>query len=42
MRLGINLCFAVNRLIEPEVWAEFIRADLGLDTVQFTFDMLDP
>lgn len=42
MRLGINLCFAANRLIEPEVWAEFIRADLGLDTVQFTFDLLDP
>lgn len=42
MRLGINLCFAVNRLVEPEVWAEFVRADLGLDTVQFTFDLLDP
>jgi len=42
MRLGINLCFAGSRLIEPEVWAEFIRRDLGLDTVQFTFDLLDP
>jgi sugar phosphate isomerase/epimerase len=42
MRLGINLCFALKRLTEPEEWAEFVRADLGLDTVQFTFDLLDP
>ncbi len=42
MKLGINLCFAVKRLSEPEAWAEFVRADLGLDTVQFTFDLLDP
>ncbi len=42
MRLGVSLCFAVERFAEPEVWAEFVRADLGLDTVQFTFDLLDP
>src|ERR1700741_3718785 len=42
VRLAISLCFTVGRLIEPEVWAEFVRADLGLDTVQFTFDLLDP
>jgi sugar phosphate isomerase/epimerase len=42
MRVGINLCFAVQRLAEPEAWAEFVRADLGLDTVQVTFDLLDP
>jgi sugar phosphate isomerase/epimerase len=42
MKLGINLCFAVKRLPEPEAWAEFVRADLGLRTVQFTFDLLDP
>ena len=42
MKLGINLCFAVKRLTEPGAWAEFVRADLGLDTVQFTFDLLDP
>ncbi len=40
--IGINLCFALKRLTEPEAWAEFVRADLGLDTVQFTFDLLDP
>jgi D-erythrulose 1-phosphate 3-epimerase len=42
MKLGVNLCFAVNRLIEPSAWAEFVRADLDLDTVQFSFDVLDP
>jgi D-erythrulose 1-phosphate 3-epimerase len=42
MKLGINVCFAVKRLTEPEAWAEFVRADLGLDTVQFTFDLIDP
>jgi sugar phosphate isomerase/epimerase len=42
MKLGINLCFAVKRLTEPEAWAEFVRADLDLDEVQFTFDLLDP
>jgi sugar phosphate isomerase/epimerase len=42
MKLGINLCFAVKRFTEPEMWAEFVRSDLDLDTVQFTFDLLDP
>jgi D-erythrulose 1-phosphate 3-epimerase len=42
VRLGISLCFTVGRLAEPEAWAEFVRADLGLDTVQFTFDLVDP
>ena len=42
MTLGVSLCFAVERLTEPEAWAEFVRADLGLDTVQFTFDLVDP
>lgn len=42
MNLGINLCFAVKRHLEPQQWAEFVRADLGLDTVQVTFDLLDP
>ncbi|MBV9022662.1 MAG: sugar phosphate isomerase/epimerase [Streptomycetaceae bacterium] len=42
MNLGINLCFAVKRTPEPEKWARYVREDLGLDTVQFTFDLLDP
>jgi len=40
--LGINLCFAVKRYLEPERWAQFVREDLGLTTVQFTFDLADP
>lgn len=42
MPLGINLCFAAKRMPEPERWAAFVREDLGLDRVQFTFDLLDP
>ncbi|MBI1758170.1 MAG: TIM barrel protein [Actinobacteria bacterium] len=42
MPLGVNLCFAVKRMPEPERWAAFVREDLGLDHVQFTFDLLDP
>lgn len=42
MLLGINLCIAVKRWTEPEAWAAFIREDLGVQHVQFTFDLLDP
>ncbi len=42
MPLGVNLCFAVKRMPEPEVWAAFVREHLGLEQVQFTFDLLDP
>ncbi|MGH3874891.1 MAG: sugar phosphate isomerase/epimerase family protein [Pseudonocardiaceae bacterium] len=42
MPLGVNLCFAVKRMTEPEAWAAFVREDLGLAHVQFTFDLLDP
>lgn len=42
MDLGINLGFALKRWPEPERWASMVREDLGLDMVQFTFDLLDP
>ncbi|MGH3754428.1 MAG: sugar phosphate isomerase/epimerase family protein [Pseudonocardiaceae bacterium] len=42
MPLGVNLCFAVKRMPEPHAWAAFVREDLGLAHVQFTFDLLDP
>jgi sugar phosphate isomerase/epimerase len=42
MNLGINLSFAVKRWVEPPVWAEFVRKSLGLELVQFTYDLLDP
>jgi sugar phosphate isomerase/epimerase len=41
-RLGINLGFAINKYIEPEVWARVVREDLGLGYVQFVADLLNP
>lgn len=41
-RLGINTGFAVNRYVEPEVWARIVGQDLGVRYVQFTADLLNP
>ncbi|MDR2619220.1 MAG: sugar phosphate isomerase/epimerase [Treponema sp.] len=41
-RLGINLGFAINKYIEPEVWTRIVRKDLGLKYVQFVADLLNP
>jgi len=38
-RLGINNCFAVRRWPEPADWAPIV-ADLGLDTVELSLDLL--
>ena len=40
--LGINLGFAINRYIEPEVWTRIVALDLGLTKVQFVADILNP
>jgi D-erythrulose 1-phosphate 3-epimerase len=40
--LGINTCFAVKRWPEADQWARIIRERLGLDRVQFSFDLADP
>ena len=40
--LGINTGFASNRFPRPEDWVPVVANDLGLDTVQFTADLLDP
>jgi sugar phosphate isomerase/epimerase len=42
MNFGINLSFAVKRWVEPEAWAKIVRETLGLELVQFTYDLLDP
>jgi sugar phosphate isomerase/epimerase len=42
MNFGINLSFTVKRWVEPHVWAKIVRETLGLDLVQFTYDLLDP
>ena len=39
---GINLGFAIKRWPEPRQWASIVREELGLDSVQFSYDLLDP
>ena len=41
-RLGINLGFAINKYIEPEVWTRVVRHDLGLRYVQMVADIINP
>lgn len=40
--LGINTGFAINRFPEPENWVPVVADELGVDTVQFTADLLNP
>ncbi len=40
--LGVNTGFATNRFPEPEDWIGVVADELGLDTVQFTADLLNP
>ncbi|MBN2308473.1 MAG: TIM barrel protein [Candidatus Hydrogenedentes bacterium] len=40
--LGINTGFAINRFPEPDDWIDVVADELGLDTVQFTADLLNP
>jgi len=42
IKLGINNCFAVKRWPEPWAWSRIVGKDLGLDVVQFSYDLLDP
>jgi len=40
--LGINLGFAINKYIEPEVWTRVTACEIGLQKVQFVADLLNP
>lgn len=40
--LGISTGFAINRYPEPEDWTSIVAEELGLNTVQFTADLLNP
>lgn len=40
--LGINLSFCVKRWITPDLWAPVVRDQLGLNLIQFSFDLVDP
>jgi len=42
LKLGINCGFAINRYIEPEVWGDIVGRELGLHSVQFVADLLNP
>lgn len=42
MALGVNLSFCVKRWVTPELWAPLVKDRLGLDLVQFSFDLIDP
>jgi sugar phosphate isomerase/epimerase len=40
--LGINTCFAPKRWAEPAEWSRITSEELGLKSIQFTFDLMDP
>jgi sugar phosphate isomerase/epimerase len=40
--LGLNLGFAVNRYSSPLQWTELVADELGIKSVQFTADLLNP
>ena len=40
--LGVNNCFAIGRYPEPEAWLGIVKNELGLEHVQFSYDLLDP
>lgn len=42
VRLGVSTGFAINRYPEPDDWVGIVADELGLDTVQFTADLLNP
>lgn len=42
VELGLNLASATKRWPEPEAWTALVRDELGLDLVQFSYDLLDP
>ncbi len=42
MKLGLNLSFATKRWLKPENLARLCAETFHVDTVQFTFDLIDP
>jgi D-erythrulose 1-phosphate 3-epimerase len=40
--LGVNLSFCVKRWVTPDLWARLVHHELGLNLVQFSFDLVDP
>ena len=42
LKLCVNCGFAINRYVEPEVWGQIVGEELGLKSVQFVADLLNP
>lgn len=42
LSFGINLGFAIKRWPEPQTWAKIVTQEMGVNLVQFTFDIIDP
>lgn len=42
MKLGVNLSFAVKRWLGGAQLAAIVKEELGIDRVQFTWDLVDP
>ncbi|MDF2613748.1 MAG: putative D-erythrulose-phosphate dehydrogenase protein [Clostridia bacterium] len=42
LKLSINCGFAINRYVEPEAWGQIVGEELGLHSVQFVADLLNP
>lgn len=41
LKLGVNMGFAANKYVEPEVWTQIVGERLGLKYVQFVADLLN-
>lgn len=42
MKLGLNLSFAIKRWQSPEYLAKLIKNEIGVQYIQFTWDLIDP
>lgn len=42
MEIGLNLSFAVKRWLKPEHLAQMCAEEFGVNSVQFTLDLIDP
>lgn len=42
LKLSVNCGFAINRYVEPEAWGQIVGEELGLHSVQFVADLLNP
>ncbi len=41
LKLGMNLGFAINKYVEPEVWSRLVAEEMGVRNVQLVADLLN-